>query len=37
MVVSGRSSKAKIEQELKYPGEIRVLVIRESRVEEYAR
>ncbi|HRY63123.1 MAG TPA: ribonuclease Y [Patescibacteria group bacterium] len=27
----------KIEQDLKYPGEIRVLVIRESRVEEYAR
>ncbi|NQU77202.1 ribonuclease Y [Candidatus Falkowbacteria bacterium] len=27
----------KIEQELKYPGEIKVSVIRESRVEEYAR
>ena len=27
----------KIEQELKYPGEIKVNVIRESRVEEYAR
>jgi len=27
----------KIEQELKYPGEIKVNVVRESRVEEYAR
>jgi len=27
----------KIEQDLKYPGEIKVTVIRETRVEEYAR
>ena len=27
----------KIEQDLKYPGEIRVMVIRETRVIEYAR
>ncbi|EKD76225.1 MAG: hypothetical protein ACD_43C00186G0003 [uncultured bacterium] len=27
----------KIEQELKYPGEIRVTVIRETRIIEYAR
>jgi ribonuclease Y len=27
----------KIEQELKYPGEIRVSVIRETRVVEYAK
>ncbi len=27
----------KIEEELKYPGEIRVSVIRETRIVEYAR
>ncbi|MBP6911869.1 MAG: ribonuclease Y [Candidatus Pacebacteria bacterium] len=32
-----RSIALRIEQELKYPGEIRVMVIRESRVIEYAR
>ena len=32
-----RSIALRIEQELKYPGEIRVMVIRETRVIEYAR
>jgi len=32
-----RSIAPRLEQELKYPGEIRVMVIRESRVIEYAR
>jgi len=32
-----RSIADKIEQELKYPGEIKVNVIRETRVIEYAR
>ena len=32
-----RDIAAKLEQELKYPGEIRVTLIREKRVVEYAR
>ena len=32
-----REIAGRIEEELKYPGEIKVTVIRESRVEEYAR
>ena len=32
-----RNIAIKIEQELKYPGEIKVTVIRENRVVEYAR
>ena len=32
-----RNIAIKIEQELKYPGEIKVTVIRESRVVEFAR
>jgi len=32
-----RSIADKIEQELKYPGEIKVNVIRETRIIEYAR
>ena len=32
-----RNIADKIEQELKYPGEIKVNVIRETRVVEYAR
>jgi ribonuclease Y len=32
-----REIAQKIQQELKYPGEIKVMVIRESRVTEYAK
>jgi ribonuclease Y len=33
----GRAIAEKIEKDLKYPGEIKVTVIRESRVVEFAR
>ena len=32
-----REIATKIEQELKYPGEIKVTLIRETRITEYAR
>mgnify|MGYP001565132583 CR=1 FL=1 len=35
--IMGRDIAVKIEQELKYPGEIKVILIRETRVIEYAR
>jgi len=35
--IMGRDIAVKIEQELKYPGEIKVTIIRETRVVEYAR
>lgn len=35
--IMGRDIAVKIEQELKYPGEIKVTIIRETRVIEYAR
>ena len=37
LVKLGRDIAKEIEQELNYPGEIRVTLVRESRVVEYAR
>jgi ribonuclease Y len=37
MIVVARDIAKKIEQELEYPGQIKVNVIRESRVAEYAK
>ena len=37
MIVVARDIANKIEQELEYPGQIKVNVIRESRVAEYAK
>ena len=37
MVILGRDLSKQIESELEYPGQIKINVIRESRVVEYAK
>ena len=37
MIILGRNIANKIEQELEYPGQIKVNVIRENRAVEYAK
>ncbi|MFQ3675551.1 MAG: hypothetical protein SNJ64_03305 [Endomicrobiia bacterium] len=37
MVMMARDMSKKIEKELEYPGQIKVVIIRETRVEDFAK